>query len=69
MTSSFLSPGALSLAEARAILFADEALELSYEERLNSGRTLGLESREAWARLVQSARDRIAIHEEQRGNP
>jgi hypothetical protein len=53
----------LTAPEARAILFADEALQLSYEARLASGQTFGIEEREAWAKLVESANDRIAAYE------
>lgn len=49
-----------TVAEARAILVADEALQLSYEAREASGQTLGFEEREAWAKLVESAVGRIA---------
>ena len=53
----------LTIAEARAILIADEALQLSYEARLASGQTFGTEELDAWARLVASAHDRIAVYE------
>ena len=49
----------LTVAEARAILVADEALQLSYEARLSAGQTFGIEEREAWAKLVESATDRV----------
>lgn len=49
----------LTVPEARAILVADEALDLSYEGRLASGQTLGFEEREAWRSLVESAADRV----------
>ena len=52
----------LTVAEARAILLADEALQLSYEARLAAGQTFGIEEREAWAKLVESATDRIAAY-------
>lgn len=45
----------LTLAEARAILIADEALCTSYEARLASGSTFGIDEREVWAKLVASA--------------
>lgn len=50
----------LTVDEARAILAADEALEISYGARLAAGLTLGIEEREAWTKLVESANDRIA---------
>ena len=53
----------LTIPEARAILAADEALELSYEARLAAGQTLVIEEREAWAKLVEKAIDRIAAVE------
>ena len=52
----------LTVAESRAILIADEALQLSYEERLASGQTFGIEELNAWAKLVESATDRIAAY-------
>ena len=52
----------LTVPEARAILAADDALHLSYEARLAAGQTLGIEEREAWAKLVESAIDRIASY-------
>ena len=57
----------LTVAEARAILLADEALQLSYEARLASGQTFGIEEREAWAKLVESATDRIVVYERHPG--
>jgi hypothetical protein len=53
----------LTVPEARAILLADEALQLSYEARLAAGQTFGIHEREAWAKLVESATDRIAVYE------
>lgn len=53
----------LTVAEARAILLADKALVLSLEERGASGLVFGIEERDAWIRLVESANDRIAIYE------
>ena len=50
----------LTVSEARAILIADEALQLSYEARLASDQTFGIEELNAWAKLVENARDRIA---------
>lgn len=56
----------LTVSEARAILIADEALSLSYEARLASGHTFGIQEREAWVKLVESATDRITAFEGQR---
>lgn len=53
----------LIVAEARAILIADEALQLSYEVRLATGQTFGIEELNAWVKLVASAHDRIAAYE------
>lgn len=50
----------LTVPEARAILLADESLQLSYDARLAAGQTMGIEEREAWVKLVESATDRIA---------
>ena len=52
----FVTP--LTPAEARAILIADEALDLSYEARQATGHTFGIEEREAWVSLVETARAR-----------
>jgi hypothetical protein len=56
----------LTVPEARAILVADEALGLSYEARLASGQTLGIAEIDAWAKLVESAKKRVAAFEVQR---
>ena len=60
-----MSATPLTIPEARAILMADEALHASYEARLASGTTVGIEEREAWAKLVASAEKRIEeyVHE------
>ena len=50
----------LSLDEARAIILADEALVLSYDQRLTAGRVLGIAVREAWASIVATAQARVA---------
>lgn len=55
------SGAALTVAEARAILIADEALATSYSDRLADGKILGIEEREAWAKLVDAANDRVAL--------
>jgi len=60
---------ALTVAEARAILVADEALQLSYEVRLVAGQTFGIEELSAWAHLVKSALDRVAVYEGTKGTP
>lgn len=52
----------LTVSEARALLVADEALESTYEARLNNGTILNLEEMEAWIKLVASARERIATY-------
>ena len=56
----------LTVTEARVILRADEALDLTYEARLAAGTTFSDEEREAWTALVESAHDRIAAWEGQR---
>ena len=48
----------LTVPEARAILLADEALQLSFRSGI-----FGIEEREAWAKLVESATDRIAAYD------
>jgi hypothetical protein len=53
----------LTVAEARVILRADEALSLTYDVRLAAGTTFSDEEREAWIALVESANDRIAAWE------
>jgi hypothetical protein len=53
----------LTVPEARAVLVANEALDISYEERLASGQTFGIEELNVWAALVESANDRIASYE------
>lgn len=59
----------LTVPEARAILIADEALYLSFDAREASGQTLSLEEGEAWRKLVDSAKDRIATFDDQRRTP
>jgi hypothetical protein len=49
-----------TVSEARAILRADEALDLTYETRVAAGTTFSDEEREAWMTLVAGAKDRIA---------
>lgn len=53
-------PTPLTVAEARVILRADEALDLTYEARVAAGTTFSDAEREAWIALVESAKDRIA---------
>jgi hypothetical protein len=53
----------LTVTEARVILRADEALDLTYEARLSAGTTFDDQEREAWTALVESANDRIAAWE------
>lgn len=57
----------LTVAEARAILRADEALDLTYEARLAAGTTFGDEERDAWIKLVESANERIAAFDKKPG--
>lgn len=59
----------LTVTEARVILRADEALDLTYEARLAAGTTFSDEEREAWTKIVQSAADRVAVYECQRRTP
>lgn len=59
----------LTVPEARAILAADEALDATYEARLNAGQTLGSAEADAWISLVKSAHDRIASYAGTRGTP
>ena len=53
----------LTLIEARVILRADEALDLTYEARCSAGTTFDDQERAAWIALVASANDRIAAWE------
>jgi hypothetical protein len=53
----------LDVAEARAILFADETLDDSWPQREAAGRILGFAEADAWRNLVDAARARIAAHE------
>ena len=50
----------LSIPEARAILIADEALGLSYDQRLASDATLRSAERDAWAAVIVVAAERVA---------
>jgi hypothetical protein len=50
----------LTVAEARAILIADEALQLSFDARCADGQSLGIKEGDAWRGLVESANDRVA---------
>jgi len=59
----------LTVTEARVILRADEALDLTYEARLAAGTTFNDQEREAWMALVASANDRIAAYEGHRRTP
>lgn len=52
-----------TVAEARAILIADEGLVASYEARLVCGSMLGIEERSAWRGLVERAAVRVAEFE------
>lgn len=51
---------ALTVAEARAILIAHDALALSFGIREECGKTFGIEELNAWGKLVESAYARIA---------
>ncbi len=53
----------ITVSEAHAILIADEALAATFEARLASGQTLGIDEGDAWRNLVLRARDRIAAYE------
>ena len=53
----------LTVAEARVILRADEALDLTYEVRVAAGTTFSDEEREAWIALVASARERVELYD------
>ena len=57
----------LTVPEARAILVADEALDLSFDVREASGQTLGIEEGDAWCGLVDSAKDRVAVYDATKG--
>ena len=57
----------LTVPEARAILVADEALDLSFGAREASGQVMGSAEGDAWRALVQSANDRIATYDGPRG--
>lgn len=50
----------LNVAEARAILLADDALDATFTARQDAGLLFGLEESDAWIHLVASANDRIA---------
>lgn len=52
----------LNVAEARAILLADEALDRTFKEREESGQTLGAEEGDAWIKLVASATECVAVY-------
>ena len=58
----------LTVAEARAILIADKALDAVGVMGLPLGIISGPEEHEAWAHLVSSALDRISMYEGQQGN-
>lgn len=61
-----MAPTPLTVAESRAILVADRALDATYETRLASGDILGAAESEAWIKLVESANSRIALYEGRR---
>ena len=49
----------LNVSEARAILLADEALDVTFLARQEAGLLFSLEEADAWIALVASANDRI----------
>lgn len=49
----------LTVAEARAILRADEALDVTWSARESSGNILSADESDAWIHLVASANDRV----------
>jgi len=53
----------LTYHEARAILVADDAFELSFDARQSCGKILGIEEGDAWRRLVESAVARVTAYE------
>lgn len=53
----------LDIAEARSILFADDVLDVYWEQREAAGQTLGVAEADAWRHLVEVARQRIAALE------
>lgn len=59
----------LTVAEARAIMIADLALELSFEARERSCQTLDLAEGAAWQNLVASAKERINAYEKEQERP
>ena len=54
----------LTVAEARAILIADDALALSFAAREAHGPLFGSEELDAWRKLVESAKQRVAVQDE-----
>lgn len=54
----------LTLAEARAILIADDALALSFAAREAQGQLFGVEELAAWLALVESAKQRVVVRDE-----
>jgi len=57
----------LTIAEARAILRADEALGATFKDREESGNLLSLEEMNAWIALAESARKRVEEHDALKG--
>ena len=56
----------LNVAEARAILLADDALEATFEARQELGLIFGLAEGDAWRALVESAKYRVALFDSSR---
>jgi len=63
-------PGpAFTVSEARAILIADEAMHLSFKDRVDRGLVLGHKENQAWVCIVESARDRVEAWDRARRSP
>lgn len=54
-----MTPTPLTVSEARAILIADQAMDLSFRERTDHGLVLDPQEIDAWINLVESARQRV----------
>ena len=53
----------LTVTEAKAILFADDALDATFEARQELGLIFGLAEGDAWRALVASAKSRVEMSE------
>lgn len=58
---------ARTVAEARAIVLVDAALELSFDARLAAGQTFDIEELNAWVSLVEGAKKRLSVWEGRQG--